>query len=358
MLRIPLVIACVLTIVAGAPLGGFQTRSAALDQRLGLLSRYLDGLRVQAGIPGLSAAVVVDRRIVWEQGFGYQDAERRIAANPNTLYPVASLTKTFASTLLLQCVEAGRLDLDAPMRQYTSAVPDASATVRHVLSMTSEAPAGSIFRYDGDRYATLTVVAEACTGQPFRVALATQVLDRLGMFDSVPGHDLGDPSPALASLFAPATLDRYQRALTRIAKPYRSLGRRYAPADYPPRGINAAAGLVSTVRDLARYDAALDDHVLLGQQTQQLAWTPFSLRNGRRGPYGLGWFTQSIAGGESIVWHYGLWPSFSSLIVKRPDRGATLILLANSDGLNARFAMAAGDVRVSPFARAFLSILD
>jgi hypothetical protein len=55
------------------------------------------------------------------------------------------------------------------------------------------------------------------------------------------------------------------------------------------------------------------------------------------------------------VWHYGLWPSFSSLIVKRPDRGATLILLANSDGLNARFPMAEGDVRVSPFARAFLS---
>jgi CubicO group peptidase (beta-lactamase class C family) len=111
------------------------------------------------------------------------------------------------------------------------------------------------------------------------------------------------------------------------------------------------------VRDLARYDAALDDHVLLGDQTQQLAWTPFSLRNGGRGPYGLGWFTQSI-GGESMVWHYGLWPSFSSLILKRPDRGATLILLANSDGLNARFPMADGDVRVSPFARAFLNLLD
>ena len=59
-----------------------------------------------------------------------------------------------------------------------------------------------------------------------------------------------------------------------------------------------------------------------------------------------------------MVWHYGLWPSFSSLIVKRPDRGATLILLANADGLNARFPMADGDVRVSPFARAFLSLLD
>ena len=358
MLRIATLVACVVTLAAGIPLGALQTRPAALDQRLGLFARYLDGLRVQAGIPGLSAAVLVDRRIVWEQGFGFQDVEARIAANSNTLYPVASLTKTFTSTLLLQCVEAGRLDLDASIRQYTSVVPDAAATVRHVLSMTSDAPAGSVFRYDGDRYAALTSVVEACTGQPFQVALASQILDRLGMSDSVPGHDLAEPSPALASLFAPATLESYRRALTRIAKPYRSVGRRYAPAGYPPRGINAAAGLVSTVRDLARYDAALDDHVLLGDQTQQLAWMPSTLRGGRHGPYGLGWFTQSIAGGESIVWHYGLWPSFSSLIVKRPDRGATLILLANSDGLNARFPMAAGDVRVSPFARAFLSILD
>jgi CubicO group peptidase (beta-lactamase class C family) len=350
--------ACVLTVAACVPLGAFQARPAALDQRVALFARYLDGLRLQAGIPGLSAAVVVDRRIFWEQGFGYEDAEGRVAASPNTLYPVASLTKTFASTLLLQCVEAGRLDLNAPMRQYTSSVPDASATVHHVLSMTSDAPAGSMFRYDGDRYSTLTSVVEACAGRPFRVALATQILDRLGMFDSVPGHDLADPPPALASLFAPTTLESYRRALTRIAKPYRSVGRRYAPADYPPRGINAAAGLVSTVRDLARYDAALDDGILVGDQTRQLAWTPSSLRDGRRGPYGLGWFTQSIGGGESIVWHFGLWPSFSSLIVKRPDRGVTLILLANSDGLNARFPMAAGDVRVSPFARAFLSVLD
>jgi CubicO group peptidase (beta-lactamase class C family) len=355
-LRIATLIACVV-VVAGIPLRAFQAGPAVFDQRLALFARYLDGLRVQAGIQGLSAAVVVEGRIAWEQGFGYQDAEARMAATPGTPYPVASLTKTFASVLLLQCVEAGRLDLDAPMRQYTSAVPDASATVRQVLSMTSDSPAGSVYRYDGDRYAALTSVVEACTGRPFRVALASQILDRLGMSDSVPGHDLADSPSALASLFASTTLERYRQVLTRLAKPYRSLGRRYQPADYPPRGINAAAGLVSTVRDLARYDAALDDDVLLGDQTRQVAWTPFSLRDGRRGPYGLGWFTQSI-GGELIVWHYGLWPSFSSLIVKRPDRGATLILLANADGLNARFPMADGDVRVSPFARAFLSLLD
>jgi hypothetical protein len=54
------------------------------------------------------------------------------------------------------------------------------------------------------------------------------------------------------------------------------------------------------------------------------------------------------------VWHYGQWPTFSSLILKLPDRGLTLVLLANSDGLSGRFPLAVGDVAVSPFARAFI----
>jgi CubicO group peptidase (beta-lactamase class C family) len=334
-----------------------QAAPATFDERLALFARYVDRLRLQAGIPGLSAAVVRDGRILWEQGLGFQDVEARIPATPDTPYPIASITKTFTSTLLLQCVEQGRLDLDAAMRQYTPAVPDASATVRHVLSMSSDSPAGSEFRYDGDRYSALTPVVEACTGLPYRVAVASRILDRLGMFDSVPGHDLADTSADVARLFPLATLERYRAVLARLAKPYQSHDRRYSPAEYPPRGINAAAGLVSTVRDLARYDAALDDRVLLDEQTQRLAWTPFTLRDGTASPYGLGWFTQRI-NGDLIVWHYGLWPSFSSLIIKTPDHRLTAVLLANSNGLNERFPMAPGDVRVSPFARAFLSLVE
>ena len=115
-----------------------QAAPVTFDERLALFARYVDGLRLQGGIPGLSAAVVRDGRIVWEQGLGFQDVEARIPATPDTPYPIASIAKTFTSTLLLQCVEQGRLDLDAAMRQYTSAVPDASATVRHVLSMSSD----------------------------------------------------------------------------------------------------------------------------------------------------------------------------------------------------------------------------
>src|SRR5262245_55884549 len=357
MLRITHPVAATLAAIALAIVMWVPARAqpAAVDERrLALFGRYVDALRIQAGIPGLSVAVTVGGRVVWEAGYGFADVEARVAATPDTPYRIASLTKTFTSTLLTQCVEARALNLDERMAAYTTTVPDPLASVRHVLSMTSDAPAGSRFRYDGDRFGALTPVVDACTGRPYRVAVASRILDRLAMTDSVPGQDLESPPDDVAALFDPATLDRYRRVLARLAKPYVIRGGRTSLGDYPPRGINAAAGIVSTVRDLARYDVALDSGVLLHADTQQLAWTPFRLADGRTAPYGLGWFSQSSAAGRAI-WHYGQWPTFSSLLLKLPERGVTVIVLANSDGLSARFPLANGDVTVSPFARAFIA---
>jgi CubicO group peptidase (beta-lactamase class C family) len=323
------------------------------EQRLTLFTRYLEPLRIQAGIPGLSAAITSNGSIIWEGGLGFADMEARVAAAPHTPYRIASITKTVTSTLLMQCVEEGRLSLDAPIRAYTTAVPDANATVRHVLAMASDAAAGSTYRYDGDRFVALTPVVEACTGVPYRVALARRVLDRIGMSDSVPGQDLEAVNDAASAAFDQATLTRYRAVLARIAKPYVVRDSRPTLSEYPPKGINASAGLVSTVRDLARYDAAIDANVLMSSSTQRIAWTPFRLASGGEAPYALGWFVQSTVAGRA-VWHYGQWSTFSSLMLKLPDRGVTLILLANSDGLSSRFPLALGDVTVSPFARAFV----
>ena len=323
------------------------------DQRITVFTQYLESLRLQAGIPGLSAAITSSGRIIWEAGLGFADVESRVAAAPHTPYPIASITKTATSMLLMRCIELGRLNLDAPMRAYTAAVPDANATVRQVLAMASDAAAGSTYRYDGDRFLALTPVVEACTGVSYRTALAGQILNRIGMSDSVPGHDLETVTEPAAAAFDPATLTRYRAVLARIAKPYVVRSGRPTLSDYPPKGINASAGLVSTVRDLATYDAAVDAHVLISSSTQLIAWTPFRLGSGRDAPYALGWFVQSTAAGRA-VWHYGQWPMFSSLILKLPDRGMTLILLANSDGLSSRFPLASGDVTVSPFAQAFI----
>jgi CubicO group peptidase (beta-lactamase class C family) len=334
------------------------SRQSAIDEQTALFGRYLDALRRQLAIPGLSAVIVQDGRVVWERGLGLQDVENRLAAAADTPYRIASLTKTFTSVLLLQCVERGTLDLDEPIQRYTTAIPEPAATVRHVFTHVSAGGPGATFRYDGDRYAALTAVVDTCWGEPFRLVLAREILDRLGMQDSVPGQDLEDAGPGVAGLFDPRALARYQRTLSRIAQPYATDSKgRTTKSPFPPRGINAAAGLVSTARDLAIYDRALTEHVLLRAETQELAWTPARTTLGQPIPYGLGWFVQAIEG-ERVVWHYGLWGgAFSSLLVKVPSRRITLILLANSDGLSAAFPLAVGDVRVSPFAAAFLRIV-
>jgi CubicO group peptidase (beta-lactamase class C family) len=197
-------------------------------------------------------------------------------------------------------------------------------------------------------------VVEACTRTSFRQALRVEILDRLAMLESVPGQDLEGPSAPAAAGFDEGTLARYRSVIERLARPYTVNDGGAALADYPPRGISAAAGLISTVRDLARYSDAIDSGVLVRQEAQAVAWTPFVLANSQRSQYGLGWFAQTTEAGHT-VWHYGLWPTFSSLLLKVPSRNITLILLANSEGLSARFPLADGDVTVSPFARAFIA---
>jgi CubicO group peptidase (beta-lactamase class C family) len=315
--------------------------------------RYLAALVREAGIPGLSAAVLVDGSVIWERGFGYADLERKIPARPDTPYPIASLTKTFTATLALRCLERGTLDLDEPIRRYSSLVPETAATVRHVLSHTSKDTPGARFEYDGDRYRALTEVVQACHGAPYAATVADAILSPLAMTRSVPGHDLEQPSATDAALFDAARLARFRQTLVDLALPYmvqRKVARR---ADYPPRTINASAGLISTVQDLARYDQAIDDHLLISETLQRRAWTPSATTSGPA-PYGLGWFVQSHRG-AAVVWHFGQWPQFSALYLKVPAQRLTLLLLANSSDLSSRFPLSRGDVTVSPFARAFLA---
>jgi CubicO group peptidase (beta-lactamase class C family) len=347
---IPLVLAACL--LAG---GSVESRSQTDDGRVALFERYVESLRRFTKVPGLSGIIVRDGQTIWLKGLGFQDVEARVPASPDTLYDVASLTKTFTSTLLLQCVERGTLSLAARISQYTTAIPEPEATVGQVLSHTSQAPSGTAYLYDGNRYAALTAVVTACQGRPFRQALA-EILDRAAMTSSVPGHDLEQPTATLAALFEPPTLSRYAAAIRRLATPYTRSGQSVSRADFPPRDISASAGLLSTVVDLARYDAAIDDNLFVSATTQAAGWTNArSTTSATVFPYGLGWFIQQV-GGTRVVWHYGQWPQYSALYLKVPDRHLTLILLANSGGLGEAFPLADGDVMVSPFARAFIGL--
>src|SRR3954470_8127915 len=185
------------------------------------LETYLESLRVQAGIPGMSAAVVEDGEIVWEHGFGFQNVAARVRATPDTPYLVGDLSATLAAVLLLQCVEEKRITLDDPITNYVS-YPEPGVTLRQALSHTST----GIFAYNPERFAQLGPVLEYCVPQPYAKTVAHRLLDRLAMRDSVPGTNLGGPEASVPDdLFDQDDLDRYRSVIERMAVPYKVEGR-------------------------------------------------------------------------------------------------------------------------------------
>lgn len=314
-----------------------------------LFERYVESLRQQARIPGMSAAIVQDGRVIWESGFGFQDVEGLVRASADTPYPLLDISQALSSTLLLErCLERHSLELSDPVRRWNSAFGEDATTIAQLLAHV----AAGTFQYDAKRYAALTEVVTQCAGRRFARVIAERILNKVGMTRSVPSHDLADQT-ATGRAFTVAERDRYAAILKEVAVAYKVDSRgRPSRSEYQRPAVSASTGLVTTVRDLARFDAALDSNILLDSDTRQRAWEPAASSL----PTGLGWFVQEYKG-ERIVWHFGVAAdAYSALYLKVPDRNLTLILLANSDGLAAPYTLANGDVTVSLFAQLFLKL--
>jgi len=349
------------------PTGSFQPTFALADseivdvargaaeedlRKVGQLEMKLETLRQRLAIPGFSAAVVKDQEILWARGFGCADIATGTPATPHTPYHLASLTKPFGATVLLQLVEEERVRLDDPVSEYGLDVPSRGIIrVEHILSHTSQGTPGRRYRYCGDCFGLIDRVMESATGSSFRDLVIERILDPLELEDTMPA-----PTASLVDVYAAGAATRFQDVWDRLATPY-WLVRGYGNVvDRYAEYFGSAAGLISSVVDYARFDAAIDNHELIGEETQALAWTPYRSNSGRALPYGYGWFIQNRKG-LRYVWHYGYWISTSTLIVKVPERGLTFLIFANSDRLSSPFALGVDeDVRRSPAARAFLDV--
>jgi CubicO group peptidase (beta-lactamase class C family) len=329
--------------------------AATDDLVLSRFSDYLDALRGQAGIPGLSATIVRDGDGTWEQAYGRIDLERAIATRTDTPFEIDGITQLFTASLIMQCAEEGRLSLDDPIGKLAKDSPEPGATLRQILTHTSLTADGLVFSYRPSRLNSLVETVAACRGMSFRAAVA-QLLDRFAMLDSIPGLNSMDLIPP-ADHATTEDIDRYTALFDRLARPYSiDSQRRATPSQYVATGLTPASGMVTTVRDLARFDTALRRGVVVDPSSLADAWTPPLDSKAQRLPHGIGWFVQNY-NAERIVWQFGVSDNASSsLIITVPSRGVTMILFANSSGLAKPTQFAAGDVLVSPFARLFLSI--
>ena len=315
----------------------------------------IDSMRQALGIPGLAAAVVSDGDVVFAEGFGHADLEAGIAAEASTPFGLASVTKPIAATLLMSLVEDGSIELDEPVASYgVSIVGDRGITVRHLLTHTSEGTPGEVHEYNGDRYGLLGGVIEGATGRTFADLLSERILIPFDMTDTAlnPINNWGGLSASGLEDFARAlgwgeSYSHYPDVYRRLAKPYQ-FGEAYEPVEGMYHLFHSpAAGLVSSVQDLAAFDGALDGFEIVERATLTEMTTPAVRTQPGRADlnYGLGWYVQDFEG-VRMVWHTGRWPpSTSALYLKIPAERLTFIVAANTDNLTVPFpGIGGGDV--------------
>ena len=366
-------------LTACAPHPARQLQPAVATDPVTAFKQRVERLREELGIPGLSLAVLRRQQVLFAEGFGYANLEKKIPATPETPYNIASLTKTFSAVVLMKLVEKGRLDLDEelavllekkdfwrgrhfhgyseacqkikkasrnPFLRYQSLIRNYRCeseriTVRHHLTHTAQGVPGKNYRYNGFLFGFLSSVAEVASGKDFDQMLVETVIAPLGMTRTIPSWDD----------------ELRDRVLAERATYYRKWLVGFVSSEYRTR-LSASAGMVSTVMDLAKFDMAMDHDLIVSQKSKKAMFTATRSSSGKRLPYGLGWFVQEH-NGMKLVWHYGHAPqAYSSLILKCLDLESTLILLANSDGASAPFHLGAGDVLKSPFALAFFEFID
>jgi CubicO group peptidase (beta-lactamase class C family) len=304
-------------------------------------------------IPALQVAVVVHGRVVMSEAYGVADIEQKIAANRRTLFPINSATKSFTGVAIMQLVEAGKVDLDAPISRYLDGLPEKWRTIRirQLLAHTSGLPdivdekgliggasdaeawakvqtlpmdgeTGGAFAYNQTNYVLLGRLIEKVSGRPFEQFLT----ERQFTPASLPDARFGDGYDIV-----PGRADVYIR---------QHAGRGAVPADKDvlyhwideiPVSTRAGAGLYLTAEDLARWIIALQSGRLLSKPASiDRMWQADVLNDGKANIWAMGWpilagtkrrAVGGIGGGRSTFFVY-------------PDEGVAVIVMTNLVGAN------------------------
>ncbi|MFE3798205.1 serine hydrolase domain-containing protein [Nocardia tengchongensis] len=329
-------------------------------------------------VPGLSVAVVRGEQITWLRGFGTADLDTAAPARPETSYLWFSLTKIVTATAVMQLVDRGRLDLDAPAREYFPPLAvvrqPTPITLRHLLSHSSglanpfplrwvrpaDAPApdshdfverllarhtrlrfapGTRSSYSNLGFLVLGEVIALASGTAFEDHIRHSILGPIGMTHTGFTYpQLGRASAAVGYQPLPAPF----LPLLRAVLPHGVVGHRYGPyAAYRPFYVNGSAygGLIGGVDDLAILASAhLNEGSVNGVRLLSPAATKAMQKvTGRGGPrdFGLGWYrTHSADTSEAFVEHLGGGSGFWNVLRLYPQRRLGIMLMGNTTHYN------------------------
>ncbi|WP_439484275.1 serine hydrolase domain-containing protein [Cyclobacterium plantarum] len=317
---------------------GNRSEATWNERNLSRFENKLETLRQTYHIPGFSVGVVHHGDLRWHQGFGFKDLESGEVPDENTVYHIASITKTFGALVMMKLVEEGKIELDDPVKIHDIKLPGKwglsnDIKIEHLLTHTARGnmfngyKPGYDFKYNGSWYHELGNAYVSATGKTFGELLISEVLLPLGMTDTAPS--LYD-SLAFSKTGFDSTV--YSN---KVAKPYDWFKKRLIPVAFN-YNFGPAAGLMSTVADLAKYSIAIDHQKLLQEDSWQKILTPYATVKGNTTIYGLGWFVRDYYN-TKFIWHTGWWRGYSSLLIKVPALDLTFIILANSQDVSRPF---------------------
>lgn len=333
------------------------------DESVEQVTRILQQELETEGIPGISAALAVDGKLVWSDGFGLADVENDVLATSKTVYRTASIAKTLTAVALMQLVERGKLDLDRPIHEYFDGFPrkrwpltarqllchqagirhykqaDESLLTKHfpdlrsALQLFSLDPLlfepGTNYHYTTFGYNLAGALVEYVSGQEFATYVGENICQPAGMrstrdddhFAIIAHRARGymrsksDPSDgiprSLSALMQPKTLYNAPMHDTSMKIP--------------------GGGMVSTAPDLVRFATAINRGQLLSQDSLDLMWTSQETRDGQDTEYGLGWRIMERDGWK-VVGHSGGQAGVSTYFMLCPERNTAAAVMCNLYG--------------------------
>lgn len=320
-------------------------QSAFADKVDDLVKAHLE--RTKA--PAASVAVIQDGKVIKSQGYGLSNVEHNVPASEKTVYQLGSITKQFTAVAIMMLIEAGKLNVDEAISTVLPDLPVSwsGVTVRHLLTHTSgiksytslphfdtlmgkdvkhadviksvaelplEFKPGEKWNYSNTGYYLLGMIIEKMSGKGYGDFLQEKIFGPLEM-SATRTNDLTTIIPNRAAGYTRRGADVRIAPVISMTWPY------------------SAGVLVSTVTDMAKWDAAVGTDKLLKQSSWDLVWTPVKLNDGTTHPYGFGWAVGPENGHRRIE-HGGGIPGFTTDIARYPDDKLTVVVLTNSDAGN------------------------
>jgi D-alanyl-D-alanine carboxypeptidase len=316
--------------------------------------RFIAAAMTRMHIPGIAIAIVRAGRVIKAEGYGVADIEHDVPVTTQTVYKIGSVSKQFIASGIMLLAQDGRLTVDDAISKHFPGTPNtwSGITLRHFLTHTSgvlrEGPAFDAYRVQPD-----SAVIQSAFAAPLEFPTGTKYqycnVCYFTLADIIARASGKSWDTFLAErIFAPLGMTSTRTTTTSVLVPHRARGYAWQNDHYVNAeeyvALRPSGAFLSTVLDLAKWDAALYTDRVLTRASRDAMWTRVQLRDGRSYPYGFGWSVDTFDG-HMQVHHGGSLPGFRAEFARFPNDSLTVIVLSNADGANAS-AIASGLARL------------